>query len=178
MSHKAQRAMKPISCPVAVLALLVLFACDQPESTHQSAINPANDARQEDASKTMSVPDWLEWHHDMDAAVWLVKHEAQIHMEPADRSEYARILDSLSKRFRENRRMIANRTVDMQAQLISAGINDPVYKIMQGINSIPLNVESASYGEQCMRYRQQRLQGRSHEAAIARLASYMQSDQG
>lgn len=171
--------MKPISCLIAGFALLTLPACDRPEDTHQSAVSPANDTRQGDASHAMKVPDWLEWHHDMDAAVWLVKHEEQIQKEePAERLEYAHLLDSLSERFRENRRMIANRTVDMQAQLASADIHESAYKIMQGIHSIPLNVESASYGEQCMRYRQARLQGRSHDAAIAKLASYMHVDQG
>lgn len=168
--------MKTILCRLFALALLALSACDQSQNTHQSATDLAHDNHQESAAENMQMPDWLEWHHDMDAAVWLARHEAQMHIEPAKRSEYARILDSLSKRFRENKRMIANRTVDMQAQLISAGIKEPVYKILQGIDSIPVDVESASYGEQCMRYRQQRLQGRSHDAAIATLTSYMQAD--
>lgn len=160
---------------VIFFVAVFLTACDREIEAHRTVAvvekaNPQSGVR---------VPDWLEWHHNMDAYVWLAKHEARVLPEQAaDPADYETVLESLSKKYRENSRMLANRTVDMQAQLAEQDIEEPVLTLLQGLDSVPVKVEMASYGEQCRRYIQQRQQGLPHDKAIAALIGLVQTDQG
>ena len=165
-----RRAQPPsaAACAPAAVVALALSACGGDASDEGAAEQPVV-ARTTEAD----VPPWLAQTEAMDPARWIASREAGRLVPEADpRAVALRAgLDRAGSAFIEDRRMIANRTVQLGQMLAEAGMPEGYASLLDGF----VGVAGAShrrqlYGEMCQHYFNTRRQGDDPPTALARLA--------
>jgi hypothetical protein len=86
------------------------------------------------------------------------------------------LLDNLDPKFVEDRKAIADLTVKAQQLLKENAINEPLDRIMEGVNTaMYAKVANQNYAEYAAAYLTLRQQGQSHDAAVNGLKALIQS---
>ncbi|AMB47356.1 hypothetical protein [Methylobacterium sp. AMS5] len=178
--------MRPLTAGLAagLAALLVLSACDRGGETSGAASNAAPD-RGDDGAVVAStsedhLADWLSPTDGTDPARWLAGREAG-HPLPADAAavrELREALDRARSAFVEDKRMIANRTVQLGQMLSEIGKTESYRSLIDGLGGIASvrGRHKSLYGEMCQHYYNTRSQGADHAAALARLEARERPD--
>ncbi|CAO4182127.1 MxaH protein [Methylorubrum aminovorans] len=158
-------------------ALLLLSACDRGAETSTETASTAPD-RGDDGAIVAStaedhLPDWLSPTDGTDPARWLAGREAG-HPLPADAAAVRDLRESLDRArsaFVEDKRMIANRTVQLGQMLSEIGKTESYRGLIDGLGAIAAlrGRHKSLYGEMCQHYYNTRAQGADHATALARL---------
>ncbi|HEV2543227.1 MAG TPA: MxaH protein [Methylobacterium sp.] len=158
-------------------ALLLLSACDRGAETSTETASAAPD-RGDDGAIVAStaedhLPDWLSPTDGTDPARWLAGREAG-HPLPADAAAVRDLRESLDRArsaFVEDKRMIANRTVQLGQMLSEIGKTESYRGLIDGLGAIAAlrGRHKSLYGEMCQHYYNTRAQGADHATALARL---------
>ncbi|WP_411903652.1 MxaH protein [Methylorubrum thiocyanatum] len=164
-----------LAAPLA--ALLILTACDRGGEPSGEAATAAPD-RGDDGAIVAStaedhLPDWLSPTDGTDPARWLAGREAG-HPLPADAAavrELRESLDGARSAFVEDKRMIANRTVQLGQMLSEIGKTESYRGLIDGLGAVASvrGRHKSLYGEMCQHYYNTRVQGADHATALARL---------
>ncbi|MEH3120161.1 MAG: MxaH protein [Methylorubrum populi] len=167
------RDARPLAAGLA--ALLILSACDRGgEDAGQSSGRSSGDDRAVVASTSEDrLPDWLSPTDGSDPARWLAGREAG-HPLPGDAAEVGGMRESLDRArsaFVEDKRMIANRTVQLGQMLSEIGKPESYRGLLDGLGEIAAvrGRHKSLYGEMCQHYYNTRAQGADHATALARL---------
>lgn len=168
--------MRPLAAGLA--ALLILSACDRGDESAGRSSGAASDRGDDDGAVVAStsedhLPDWLSPTDGSDPARWLAGREAG-HPLPADAAEVRELRKSLDRArsaFVEDKRMIANRTVQLGQMLAEIGKTESYRGLIDGLGAIAAvrGRHKSLYGEMCQHYFNTRAQGADHAAALARL---------
>ncbi|SDM78831.1 hypothetical protein SAMN05216360_103371 [Methylobacterium phyllostachyos] len=152
----------------ALALLMPLAACDRGE----------DDAKTEDTvvsrtAETELAP-WLSPKDGTDPARWLAGREAG-HPLANDAPPVQAMRTSLARAaegFIEDRRMIANRTVQLGQMLAESGKAEGYRDLLDGLGRIAAarGRHKSLYGEMCQHYVNIRNRGLGHEAALAELS--------
>lgn len=167
--------MRTLATGLAVL--LILSACDRGSEPSGAASNAAPD-RGDDGTVVAStsedhLPDWLSPTDGSDPARWLAGREAG-HPLPADAAAVRDLRESLDRArsaFVEDKRMIANRTVQLGQMLSEIGKTESYRGLIDGLGAVASvrGRHKGLYGEMCQHYYNTRVQGTDHATALARL---------
>lgn len=164
--------------------LLILCACDRGPDTAGEASGAAPDRGDEGTVVASTaedhLPDWLSPTDGTDPARWLAGREAG-HPLPADAAAVRDIRESLDRArsaFVEDKRMIANRTVQLGQMLSEIGKPESYRGLIDGLGAIAAvrGRHKSLYGEMCQHYYNTRAQGADHAAALARLEARERPD--
>ena len=163
-----------LAAPLA--ALLILTACDRGGEPSGEAATAAPD-RGDDGAIVAStsedhLPDWLSPTDGTDPARWLAGREAG-HPLPADAAavrELRESLDGARSAFVEDKRMIANRTVQLGQMLSEIGKTESYRGLIDGLGAVASvrGRHKSLYGEMCQHYYNTRVQGADHATALTR----------
>ena len=151
------------------LALLIpLAACNRGEEEAKT-----DDTVVARTSETELAP-WLSHKDGTDPARWLAGREAG-HPLGNDAPAVQAMRTSLARAaegFIEDRRMIANRTVQLGQMLAETGKSESYRDLLDGLGRIAAarGRHKSLYGEMCQHYANIRNRGPGHEAALAELA--------
>lgn len=156
-------------------ALLILSACDRETSGAASSAAPdrGDDGAIVASTAEDHLPDWLAPTDGSDPARWLASREAG-HPLPADAAAVRDLRESLDRArsaFVEDKRMIANRTVQLGQMLSEIGKSESYRGLIDGLGGIAAlrGRHKSLYGEMCQHYYNTRAQGADHTTALARL---------
>lgn len=150
-------------------ALMLLSACDR-DSSGEAA---SGEGQVVASTSEDHLPDWLTPTDGTDPARWLAGREAGRPL-PPDAAEVAGLRASLDRArsgFVEDRRMIANRTVQLGQMLAEIGKPEPYRGLIDGLGAVASlrGRHKSLYGEMCQHYYNTRAQGADHATALARL---------
>lgn len=155
--------------PLVILSLLIAVgACNRrDEDAH---------ADQEIVARTSEtdLPAWLGHADGTDPGRWLAGREAG-HPVAFDAPQAQALRASLARTaegFVEDRRMIANRTVQLGQMLGEVGQGEEYRTLLDGLGQVAAarGRHKSLYGEMCQHYFNIRNRGLGHEAALAELA--------
>ncbi|KQQ18178.1 MxaH protein [Methylobacterium sp. Leaf123] len=173
-----------VGLAAGLAALLILSACDRGTETSGEASNTASD-RGDDGAIVAStaedhLPDWLSPTDGTDPARWLAGREAG-HPLPGDAAEVRDLRESLDRArsaFVEDKRMIANRTVQLGQMLSEIGKTESYRGLIDGLGAIASvrGRHKSLYGEMCQHYYNTRAQGADHATALTRLEAHERPD--
>jgi hypothetical protein len=102
-------------------------------------------------------------------ARWLASRQAGRDLPEEDPlvAEYARMLESAGRRFREYPRMIANRAVQLEEMLAEKNMPEAAPRIIEELSAIPGDTRYVeSFGALCQQYYNLRLQGLERAEAL------------
>ena len=154
---------------VLLAALPILAACDRGgESSDRGEDQAVVASTAEDA-----LPAWLSPTDGTEPARWLAGRESG-HPLPRDAPEVRDMRESLDRArsaFVEDKRMIANRTVQLGQMLSEIGKTESYRALIDGLGEVASvrGRHKSLYGEMCQHYYNTRAQGVDHAAALARL---------
>jgi len=117
---------------------------------------------------------WLDLTDETRPEVWLASREAGRAMTPDDpaAADYLVLLQDAASRFNETPRMIANRTVQLEAMLGERGIDEDTRRILTGFLAVATkDAARRDYGSMCHHYFNLRSTGVDRPAALAALGS-------
>ncbi|MDR7036619.1 hypothetical protein J2X36_001360 [Methylobacterium sp. BE186] len=155
----------------------LLAACgrgEDPEREPDSVVaTPEESGRPETA--------WLAPTDRTEPALWLARRAAGGEGRP-DASELAglrKALDEAKPHFVEDRRMIANRTAQLETMLAEIGETEEPASLVAGLTGVAAaSGRRRLYGEMCQHYVTVRRAGLGREAALARLAERYAAQDG
>jgi hypothetical protein len=157
-------------------ALSLLSACDRGETSGEAS--SAGPDRVDDAAIVAltaedHLSDWLSPTDGSDPARWLAGREAG-HPLPGDAAQVRELrnsLDRVGSAFVEDKRMIANRTVQLGQMLSEIGKPESYRGLIDGLGAIAAlrGRHKSLYGEMCQHYYNTRAQGADHATALTRL---------
>lgn len=115
---------------------------------------------------------WLEVDSELPPALWLISRDHDA-LRPANDPEVQRVkklLDDAHRLYRESQRMIANRTVQIEAMLRAKGHDDSAVMILDDLAAVAGEVGQAEgYGAMGQHYVNMRGNGISREESLAKL---------
>lgn len=163
--------MRPVLRSVAagLAALPILAACDrggEPSDRSEDQAVVASTAEDD-------LPAWLSPTDGTEPARWLAGREAG-HPLRADAAEVRGMREALDRArnaFVEDKRMIANRTVQLGQMLSEIGKTESYRALIDGLGEVASvrGRHKSLYGEMCQHYYNTRAQGADHATALARL---------
>lgn len=151
--------------------LVLLAACGEAEapagppsatSTSTAATTPAPGV--DDGGET-SGP-WLSRGDETPPAAWLAARSDP----PGDPARLAALLGAADARFDETPRMLANRTVQLQAMLAGIAIQETPAALLEGFVHLGTGPAHIGYSDLCQHYFNLRASGLDRTAALATLA--------
>lgn len=152
-----------LACVLAALGIALLAACSE-------------EAQETDAVRT--VPKEPQAIHRVERLVategpsparWLASRQAGRDLPEEDPlvAEYARLLETAGRRFREYPRMIANRAVQLEEMLAEKSMSESAPQIIEELSAIPGDTRYVeSFGALCQQYYNLRLQGLARTEAL------------
>ena len=166
------------SLAAGLAALLILSACDRGgdsagETSSGETSSGAGEGQVVASTAEDHLPDWLTPTDGTDPARWLAGREAGRPL-PTEAAEVRGLRDSLDRArsaFVEDKRMIANRTVQLGQMLSEIGKSESYRGLIDGLGGIASvrGRHKSLYGEMCQHYYNTRAQGADHATALARL---------
>lgn len=117
------------------------------------------------------VPQWLESHHEISAADWLIiRSPAALRGEVTNKHHRVTILHDASEHFRENPRMIANRASQLEDMLLEIGIEESAVGLIDQFTHLPTKGTPHNFSAYCQYYFNLRAQGHDQRYALAELS--------
>jgi hypothetical protein len=118
----------------------------------------------------------IEWLGERDTTTperWLASRQAKSDLDEKDQEVISmrERLKVAAHRFGDPPRMIANRAVQLEAMLASAGISESAPELIVSLSEISEERPREGFGSLCQHYFNLRKQGLDREAALAQLKS-------
>lgn len=154
-------------CAAAILTAVLVAACDdEAETVRRNEPVAASDAE-------TAAPAWLALDDPVAPEVWMASRAAgrTLDGDDAEVADYGRLLREAAARFNETPRMIANRTVQLEAMLAERGIDESTRVLVAGFLDRPAGAVRGDYGALCQHYFNLRATGVDRDAALAALAA-------
>ncbi|EEF78425.1 hypothetical protein LP43_1830 [Methylophaga thiooxydans] len=151
---------------VAVGLLLLAIACNDEYdlSSSDTSVNAPNQNKDQ-------VPQWLESHHEISAADWLIiRSPAALKGDVTDKQHRVAILQDASEHFRENPRMIANRATQLEDMLLEIDIEESAVSLIDQFTHLPTRGTPHNFSAYCQYYFNLRAQGYDEHYALAELS--------
>lgn len=148
---------------VLCLVALLVAGCDEEESKVR------RDAPVAGSQTDAAADSWLALGDETPPEVWLASQAAGRALDGADPSvdDYRRLLADAAGRFNETPRMIANRTVQLEAMLAEHRIDEDARLIISGfLASSGSGARRSDYGALCQHYFNLRTTGVDRQAAL------------
>jgi len=162
---------------IAILAMALLTGCDKPE---QEVLIEKDDDRyqaslNEEAAYLQDVS-FLEINQGNVAAIWLAmqanKQTANYAPSVEDVKEYEALIMPITKKLLEDRRMVANRTVQTRDALAESAIEESIPNLLTGLATVAEAGTEGTFSEYCQWYLMLRQNQQSHEEALAKMKDF------
>ncbi len=169
----------PGRCGTVMFWLVLLASCDSSPPEPAATTRETIAARRPVDDDTLRAMSFLNITDGDLAARWLVLQER-----PGDPSrvpeaeevgQYARRIEHLAKLLVEDRRMIANRTVQTRDLLAERNIQETLPRLLDGIERVAQLRIPGNYGAYCDWYINLRTSGLTHEQALDRMTGLKES---
>lgn len=160
------RRLNALARIIALLAAAHVAACGEDPATVSDRPTASSPPR---AAHRIS---WLEVETNLAPAQWLASREEETLRPPTDPEvqHVRRLLDEAHRLYGESPRMIANRTVQIEAMLRAKGYDDRAIAILQDLAHVPgAPGRTEGYGAIAQHYVNLRSEGLGREAALAAL---------
>lgn len=151
--------------PLLLLIMtLLMSACSEEDfdlSSDSSVNNPSNNEE---------IPQWLEAHHEIDPADWLIiRSQAALAGEVTGHDHRQNLLKQASEHFRESPRMIANRAVQLEDMLLEIGIEESAVSLIDHFTHLPTVGTPHNFSAYCQYYFNIRAKGYPQGYALKEL---------
>jgi hypothetical protein len=144
---------------------LLMSACSEEDfdlSSNSSVNNPSNNEE---------IPQWLEAHHEIDPADWLIiRSQAALAGEVTSHEHRQNLLKRASEHFRESPRMIANRAVQLEDMLLEIGIEESAVSLIDHFTHLPTVGTPHNFSAYCQYYFNIRAKGYPQGYALTELS--------
>jgi len=144
---------------------LLMSACSEEGfdlSSDSSVNNPSNNEE---------IPQWLEAHHEIDPADWLIiRSQAALAGEVTSHDHRQNLLKRASEHFRESPRMIANRAVQLEDMLLEIGIEESAISLIDHFTHLPTVGTPHNFSAYCQYYFNIRAKGYPQGYALTELS--------
>lgn len=144
---------------------LLMSACSEEGfdlSSDSSVNNPSNNEE---------IPQWLEAHHEIDPADWLIiRSQAALAGEVTGHDHRQNLLKQASEHFRESPRMIANRAVQLEDMLLEIGIEESAVSLIDHFTHLPTVGTPHNFSAYCQYYFNIRAKGYPQGYALTELS--------
>jgi hypothetical protein len=148
-----------------ILMLCLLSSCSDDE------FELSSDSTVENPQIKKETPQWLESHHDINPADWLIlRSHAALNGEVTSRSHRIDLLQNASQHFRESPRMIANRAIQLEDMLLEIGIEESAVSLIEHFTHLPTEGTPHNFSAYCQYYFNIRTKGYSQDYALAELS--------
>lgn len=148
-----------------LLLLLTLVACSEDDfglSSDSSVNNPASNE---------GVPLWLEAHHEINPADWLIiRSQVALEGEITSQPHRVNLLKKASQHFPESPRMIANRAVQLEDMLREIGIEESAVSLIDNFTHLPTQGTPHNFSAYCQYYFNIRARGYPQGYALTELS--------
>lgn len=148
-----------------LLLFLTLVACSEDDfdlSSDSSVNNPPSNEE---------VPRWLEAHHQINPADWLIiRSQAALEGEVTSQPHRVNLLNKASQHFRESPRMIANRAVQLEDMLREIGIEESAVSLIDSFTHLPTQGTPHNFSAYCQYYFNIRAKGYPQGYALTELS--------
>jgi len=159
-----QASFFPLLLLFLVMTLL-MSACSEEGfdlSSDSSVNNPSNNEE---------IPQWLEAHHEIDPADWLIiRSQAALAGEVTSHDHRQNLLKRASEHFRESPRMIANRAVQLEDMLLEIGIEESAVSLIDHFTHLPTVGTPHNFSAYCQYYFNIRAKGNPQGYALTELS--------
>jgi hypothetical protein len=159
-----------------VLLLIILSACDQQPvgKSNEQAIADIEDKTEMDYElDALRLLPFLAVHDDAIAAAWLTLQDKrdQPDYQPtaANIAQYESRIQQLAKQLKEDRRIIANRTVQTRDLLAQSQMQETLIHLLDGMTEVARAGIEGDYGSYCQWYVNLRQRQFSHQDAIDKM---------
>jgi len=163
-----------------VLLIMTLSACEQQQVEHpgdEAAAKIENNVENKteldyelDALRLMP---FLAVHDDAIAAAWLSlqdhSHDNDYKPTPANIAQYETRIQQLAKQLKEDRRIIANRTVQTRDLLVQNQTQESLIHLLDGMIEVARAGVEGDYGSYCQWYINLRQSDFSHQETIDKM---------
>lgn len=165
---------------VLILLITVLSACDQ-QQVEKLDEQPGEQTTNHTEEKTeldyeldaLRIMPFLAVHDDAIAAAWLTlqdkSDQADYQPSAANIAQYEMRIQMLAKQLGEDRRIIANRTVQTRDLLAQAQIQETLIHLLDGMVEVAQADVEGDYGSYCQWYVNLRQSPLSHQDAIDKM---------
>lgn len=165
---------------IFILMFTSLISCDSstPSATIKELPALTNKIAHKDDFDNLASKSYLEIKDRAIAARWLALKER--HNDPPSGhidfkvKRYEELIRFLAEKLKEDPRMIANRTVQIQELLQESNIHESLGNILEGMSSVARTGVIGSYGSYCQWYLNLRQSQTDHTATIANMKSLKQ----
>lgn len=153
------------------ILFIMLVGCDysQPES-NATLVNLETENNYVSDVDNLRQTGFLEINQGSIAATWLAlkaKPEDSTYLpEENEVAQYETHIVFLSKKLIEDRRMVANRTVQIRDKLANENIHESLLNLLEGLSDVAREGVKGTYSDYCQWYLILRQNKLSHEAAI------------
>lgn len=151
--------------PILLTMLLLIAACSEDDfdlSSDSTVNNPSNKEE---------IPQWLESHHEVNPADWLIiRSHAALAGEVTSQSHRVNLLNEASDHFRESPRMIANRAVQLEDMLLEIGIEESAVSLIDNFTHLPTEGTPHNFSAYCQYYFNIRAKGYPQGYALTELS--------
>jgi hypothetical protein len=162
-----------------MLSLALLGGCDNSTPETTATTRETIDIRKPVDDDTLRAMSFLNITDGDLAARWLVLRERQDDGSRVPSSEeigeYARRIEQLAKLLVEDRRMIANRTVQTRDLLAERNVQETLPRLLDGMERVAQLHIPGNYGAYCDWYINLRTAGLTHEQAFDRMTGLKES---
>ncbi len=163
-----------------IVYITVLSACEQHETAHpddetgmQTEFNIDNKTELDYELDALRLMPFLAVHDDPIAAAWLSlqdhPEQADYQPTPANIAQYEKRLQTLAKMLKEDRRIIANRTVQTRDLLAQNQTQESVIALLDGMITVARAGVEGDYGSYCQWYVNLRQTSASHQETINKM---------
>lgn len=147
------------------LSLLIIACSDEYDLSSSDTAMEAPQQKQE------KVPQWLESHHDISPAEWLiVRSPAALRGEVTSRQHRVEILRDAADHFGESPRMIANRSAQLEDMLLEINIEESAISLINRFTQLPTDDTPYNFSAYCQYYFNLRAQGHDDQYALNELS--------
>lgn len=161
-----------------VLLIIFLSACN--EQVTEESIDQPSELINAEAEKTeldyeldaLRLLPFLTVHDDTIAAAWLSlqdNHQPNFQPTTANIAQYEARLQFLAKQLKEDKRIIANRTVQTRDLLAQNQIHESLNGILDGMTAVAKAGVEGDYGSYCQWYINLRQSQFSHQESIEKM---------
>jgi hypothetical protein len=182
---KPFRGTKPhreLSNPVIAMGLVIVAAgCDSPDSSSSQNIPAAVESplTRSDRLAELRKAKFLNLAEKDVAAEWLALQEhrddSSYRPTPGDVAAYEQRIKLLAKLTQEDRRMVANRTVQTRDLLAEQNIRESLLTLLDGMTDVAKASVVGNYGAYCQWYVNLRQSRLGHREALQQMTSLKRS---
>lgn len=159
-----------------ILLLVILTACDQQQSdkANEQVIAHTEDKTEMDYElDALRLMPFLAVHDDAIAAAWLAlqdnSEQKNYRPSPANIAQYETRIQQLAKQLKDDRRIIANRTVQTRDLLAQSQKQETLIHLLDGMIEVANAGVEGDYGSYCQWYVNLRESQLSHQDTIEKM---------